>query len=80
MLKVAHHGSRTSSIDEFLNAVSPAAVVVSVGEDNRFGHPHHQTVTALRGHVPEDRLYLTSERGDIEFVTDGTRLEVKTGR
>jgi hypothetical protein len=30
--------------------------------------------------VPEDRLYLTSERGDVEFVTDGTRLRVKTGR
>ena len=80
VLKVAHHGSRTSSIDEFLDAVSPAAVVVSVGEENRFGHPHTETVAALLGHVPEDRVYLTSERGDVEFVTDGTRLRVKTGR
>ncbi len=80
VLKVAHHGSRTSSIDEFLDAVTPAPVVVSVGEDNRFGHPHPQTVTALLGRVPEDSVYLTSEKGDIEFVTDGTRLEVNTRR
>ena len=80
VLKVAHHGSHSSSIAEFLEAVNPVAAVISLGVDNRFDHPHPQTITALLGHVLEDRVFVTSQRGQIEFVTDGTRLRVKTGR
>ena len=80
VLKVAHHGSRSSSIAAFLESVSPAVAVISAEEDNRFGHPHAETVEALLKHVAEDALLLTSERGTIEFVTDGRRLEVITER
>jgi competence protein ComEC len=80
VLKVAHHGSRGSSTAEFLDAVSPASAVISVGEGNGFGHPHTQTIEALLSHLPEDKIFLTSDSGDIEFVTDGSRLRVKTER
>ena len=78
VLKVAHHGSRSSSSDVFLDRVRPAVAVISAGEDNRFGHPHTETVEALLRHVGEDLLFLTGKSGGIEFVTDGRRLEVRT--
>ena len=80
VLKVAHHGSRSSSSGVFLQAVSPVAAVISSGEGNRFSHPDPETVDALLGHVDEALLFMTSERGSVEFVTDGRRLEVKTER
>ena len=80
VLKVGHHGSRTSSSVGYLGSVSPAVAVISAGDDNRFGHPHTETLEALRRWVPDERLFLTSDRGTIEFVTDGERLRVKTER
>ena len=80
VLKVAHHGSGSSSTAEFLSAVSPAAAVISVGEGNRFGHPDGAVVERLREFVPDDMLLLTSERGTVEFVTDGEGLWVRTER
>ena len=78
VLKVAHHGSRTSTSEEFLSRVSPVAAVVSVGEGNRYGHPNPDVMQALRDRVPEGLVFLTSERGSIEFTYDGARLRVKT--
>ena len=80
VLKVGHHGSRSSSSSTFLGGVSPAVAVISVGQDNRFGHPHVEVLQALRRQVPEDLLLLTSDRGTIEFTTDGKRLKLKTER
>ena len=80
VLKVGHHGSRSSSSAEFLDRVSPSVTVVSAGEGNRFGHPHPETLEALLARVPEDRLFVTSQRGTVEFVTDGRRLKVRTER
>ena len=80
VLKVAHHGSATGTTRAFLRAVSPAAAVISVGEDNRFGHPAPEVMQRLREYVSADMLLLTSERGDIEFITDGKRLELRTER
>ena len=80
VLKVGHHGSRTSTSSAFLDAVSPAIAVVSAGKDNRFGHPHTETIENLRQHMPEDMIFLTMDTGTIEFVTDGKQLEVKTKR
>jgi competence protein ComEC len=80
VLKVAHHGSRSSSISEFIEAVSPAAAVVSAGEGNRFGHPHAETLEVLHRHVTVDRLFVTSARGSVEFVTDGKHLRVYSER
>ena len=78
VLKVPHHGSDTSSTAEFLSAVSPAVAVISVGAENRFGHPAEDVVNRLREFVGEDGLYKTSERGTVEFITDGKALRVRT--
>lgn len=78
VLKVGHHGSRTSTSSAFLDAVSPAIAVVSAGKDNSFGHPHLETVENLQNHVSEEMLFLTMDTSTIEFVTDGKHLEVKT--
>ena len=80
VLKVPHHGSDSSSTREFLRAVSPSAAVISVGADNRFGHPSADVVRRLREFVGEGGLYMTSERGTVEFVTDGEALWVRTER
>jgi competence protein ComEC len=78
VLKAPHHGSKTSSCESFLAAVDPQVVVVSVGADNRFGHPAPEVLAryAKRG-IPVLR---TDELGDIEFVTDGERLWVEAAR
>ena len=78
VLKVAHHGSRTSSSEEFLSRVSPVAAVVSVGEGNRYGHPNPDVMLALQSLVPAGQVFLTSEHGSVEFTYDGARLRVKT--
>ena len=80
VLKVPHHGSDSSSTGAFLGAVSPAAAVISVGAGNRFGHPDGDVVGRLRGFVGEGGLYMTSEHGTVEFVTDGERLWARTER
>jgi competence protein ComEC len=80
VLKVAHHGSSTSSSSPFLAAVDPQVAVICVGEDNPFGHPNEETLARLREKVSEDRIYLTSEHGSITFTTDGERLWVEIER
>ncbi len=80
VLKVPHHGSRTSSSPAFLDAVSPAAAVVSVDADSRHGHPHAEVIEALTARVSEDNVILTSESGTVEFVSDGRRLTVSKER
>lgn len=69
VLKVAHHGSSTSSSDAFLDAVDPMFAIISLGEDNKYGHPHKETMQKL------------SERSITVYRTDeyGTVLTVLTG-
>ncbi len=73
VLKVAHHGSRSSTTQEFLAAVSPSAVAISVGECNRFGHPAGEVVERLNAQTG-GRTFTTMANGTIEFITDGQRL------
>jgi competence protein ComEC len=72
VLKVGHHGSRTSTTEPFLAAVSPAFAVISTGLRNRFGHPHPTTLATLaRRHV---KTFRTDADGAVTAWTDGERL------
>ena len=76
VLKVAHHGSRTSTAPEFLRAVKPRAAVISAGRDNRFGHPHPEVTARLEEAVGAGNLFLTARDGTVEFISDGVGLWV----
>ena len=80
VLKVPHHGSRTSSSPEFIEQVGPSVAVISVGADNQFGHPHAETLEVLGRFAPEAQVVMTRDHGAIRFVTDGTTLSVETER
>ena len=74
ILKVAHHGSKTSSSPEFLQAVSPEVVVISVGE-NKYGHPAPEVLANLKQFNIE--ILITKELGDIKIISDGNSFKVK---
>ncbi|MGM9642060.1 MAG: ComEC/Rec2 family competence protein, partial [Eubacteriales bacterium] len=70
LLKVGHHGSKTSSTDEWLAAVRPQIAVISCGKDNKYGHPHAEALARIEPYVG-DSIYRTDELGTIVFITDG---------
>ena len=72
VLKVGHHGSSTSSSDEFLSAVHPSAAIISVGADNLYGHPSADVLAALAR--VGARVVRTDERGTIIVRTDGKAI------
>lgn len=74
VLKAGHHGSKTSTSEEFLKAVSPQIAVISSGKDNRYGHPHEE-VLALLNKFGIDILR-TDELGDIKIISDGLSLKI----
>lgn len=76
VLKVGHHGSATSSSEEFLRAVSPKCSVICVGYGNNFGHPRAEVLERLEN-LPT-KIYRTDRDGLIKFKTDGKNLHVKT--
>jgi competence protein ComEC len=80
VLKVAHHGSNTSTTPEFLAVAHPELAVISVGADNEYGHPTEEVLERLRGLVGEENIYRTDEDGTVEFITDGERLWLVTER
>ncbi len=78
ILKVGHHGSKTSSSDIFLKAVNPSVGIVSSKKNNMYGHPSKEVVENLN--INNIEMLQTSELGDIKFVTDGKRMFLKTVR
>jgi competence protein ComEC len=75
VLKVAHHGSRTSSGEDFVKAVAPKFSVISAGRNSKYGHPHKETLdTFSKLKVP---VFGTYEKGMIVTRTDGESVEVK---
>jgi competence protein ComEC len=76
VLKVPHHGGDTPLTLPFLQAVDPELAIISVGADNRFGHPDQVTLEKL-GDI---RTYRTDRQGSVEVVTDGQRYWVHAER
>ena len=74
ILKVAHHGSKTSSITEFIEKIKPKYAIIGVGEDNKFGHPSDSTIQNLE--KANIRIYRTDKMGEIEMKTNGKEVKI----
>jgi competence protein ComEC len=72
ILKVGHHGSKTSSAQEFIEAVSPEIAIISAGRDNKYGHPHQEVLERLKNYGI--RILRTDKEGDIKIISDGITL------
>jgi len=80
VLKVGHSGSNTSTSTDFLEAASPQLAVISVGEDNPYGHPYGEVVERLAESLGVENVFRTDYDGTIEFITDGEELWVVVGK
>jgi len=78
VLKAGHHGSKTSSSEEFVMATSPEFTVISAGKDNQYGHPHREVVELLR--ASGTAVLETSKGGMIVFTSDGNSVRILRGR
>ena len=76
VLKVGHHGSRTSSSDTFLNAVNAKYAVISVGKSNDYGHPNSETLARLNSRKVD--VYRTDIHGTVIAVSDGNTIKIKS--
>lgn len=75
VLKLGHHGSKTSSSAVFLQLVQPEYAVVSAGKDNRYGHPHEEVLTSVA--AVGSRIVSTAKQGTITFESDGQKVWIK---
>ena len=74
VLKVGHHGSKTSSSYDFINAINPRYSVISVGKNNRYGHPNKKVLNNLR----DSKIYRTDDNGSIMFKFKNNKLYIDT--
>ena len=74
ILKVAHHGSKTSTTEEFLKAVNPIVSVIQFGKDNSYGHPHQEVLDRLKQF---GQIFGTGKDGDVEILSDGIKFQIK---
>ena len=79
VLKVGHHGSRTSSSEAFLRGVRPRWAVISCGYNNSFGHPHKEVLERISA-CTKAEILRTDQQGAIVFKTDGSKIKVETFR
>lgn len=75
VLKAAHHGSDTSSSSEWLQAVLPEYTIISCGANNKYGHPHDDTVSRIGKY--SENVYITAEDGTVIFDSDGKGISVR---
>jgi competence protein ComEC len=78
LLKVGHHGSKTSSSEEFLRQVSPQFALISDGYKNQFHHPHPDVLERLAQH--HTIVFRTDQHGLITFRTNGDKVELDSFR
>ena len=76
VLKVGHHGSQTSSTEEFISEVAPTWAVISCGQDNPYGHPHEETLRKL----DRTEILRTDQLGTIVFHSDGYSIRYESSR
>lgn len=74
VLKVGHHGSKTSSSKNFINEINPKYSIISVGKNNRYGHPNKEILNNLEG----SKIYRTDEDGSIMFKIKNNELKIGT--
>lgn len=77
VLKAGHHGSKTSSTAEFLKLVQPESVVMSLGANNQYGHPHEALLNRLQKQGVKN-IYRTDANGTITIVSDGSSYSITT--
>ena len=74
VLKVGHHGSKTSSSKEFIDKINPEHSIISVGKNNRYGHPNKEVLENLNN----SKTYRTDEEGSIMFKIKNNKLKIET--
>ena len=74
ILKVGHHGSKTSSSEEFINSVNPKYSIISVGKNNKFGHPNREVLDILN----DSKIYRTDQDGSIMLKIKNNKLKIET--
>ena len=74
VLKVGHHGSKTSSGEEFIDEINPNYSIISVGKNNRYGHPNKDVLNNLNN----SEIYRTDEDGSIMFKIKNNKLKIET--
>ena len=76
VLKVGHHGSRTSTSEDFIEQTKPEVAVISLGEGNSYGHPHKETMDLLNEY--NVTIYRTDTQGTIHITSDGENYNIET--
>lgn len=76
VIKFGHHGSSTSSSEEFIEAISPKYGIISCGVDNSYGHPHREILDVIN--KMDIKAYRTDKQGEITITSDGNKLDIKT--
>ncbi len=74
VLKIGHHGSKTSSCKDFINEINPEYSVISVGKNNRYGHPNKEVLDNLK----DSKIYRTDQDGSIMFKIKNNKLKIGT--
>ena len=74
VLKVGHHGSKTSSSEEFIGEINPKYSIISVGKNNRYGHPNNSVLDNLEN----SKIYRTDQDGSIMFKIKNNKLKIET--
>jgi len=76
VLKVGHHGSKTSSSKKFIDEINPKYSIISVGKNNRYGHPNDSVLDNL----VDSKIYRTDQDGSIMFKIKNNKLKIETCR
>jgi len=74
VLKVGHHGSRKSSSEKFINKINPQHSIISVGKNNRYGHPNKDVLYTLN----KSKVYRTDQDGSIMLNIKNSKLKIET--